>query len=281
MRVNSFALVLFAVLLSQTSLSIFVRDAVAAGIPVDVHKEMWRLREESPGGKVKALRRLSAMGERAAPAVPLIVELLDSDQRYEAIGDRIANLFSPLATSGAYVSQEAQKALVRIGPPSVGPLIAALRHSRPRVRGNAALTLGEIHDLRAVNPLEDILAHDPDANVRNWSAVALGSMADYWSPQIVEPLVPHLVRALEDESIDVCQHAAYSLGKIKSSEAVPPLIRTLRKRGKNSGAGVALFMITGERFGDRPEKWDEWWEGRQYPENMKKQPQKSLKQQRK
>jgi HEAT repeat protein len=267
---KSFVIFILALALLNLPLTPFAQAPAAAGVAADVHREMTRLQGRSPRDKVKALRRLAAMGERAAPAVPLIVELLDSNQRYETIGDRIMNFVSLLGTSGVFVSQEARKTLVKIGPPSVGPLITALGQSRPKVRSNAALTLGDIHDLGAVEPLEDALANDSSPDVRIWSAEALGSMADYWSPTVLETLVPPLVRALDDESMDVCQHAANSLGKIKNEKAVPPLIRTLRKRGKNSGAGVALFMITGERFGDDPAKWQEWWDGRHGQDSKRK-----------
>lgn len=238
----------------------FVQASRIDPIPLDVQKEMKRLCDKSPKSKVKALRRLAAMGERAAPAAPLIVELLDSNQTYETLGDKILNTAMILGTSGSHVMYEARCALVKIGRPSVNPLIIALKHPRPKLRSYAALTLGDIHDLQAVEPLVEALTIDSNHEVRMCAAQALGAMADYWSGAALEKAVPALITALGDDSIDVCQKASYTLGKMKNETSVPDLIRALRLRGNNSDAGLALFMITGQRLGNDPEKWQQWWD---------------------
>ena len=68
-------------------------------------------------------------------------------------------------------------------------LIKALKHRDEAVQEDAAVALGRIGDVRAVDPL---------------------------------------IRALKDELSDVRERAAYALGKIGDARAVDPLIRALK-----------------------------------------------------
>lgn len=67
--------------------------------------------------------------------------------------------------------------LVRIGAPAVGPLIAALGDQDREVRRLAARTLGEIGDAAAAGPLTAAL-DDQDDGVRAAAAAALAGFAD-------------------------------------------------------------------------------------------------------
>lgn len=68
-----------------------------------------------------------------------------------------------------------------------------------------------------------------------------------------------MIEALKDRDSNVRQKAAYALGTMKAVKAIPALIEALQAYGKNSDAGLALFMITGQRLGDDPQKWQQWW----------------------
>lgn len=218
------------------------------------------LQTGTPKQKIKAANTLGAMGPKAAPAVPYLVELIDSSEKHETLTDKLFNSASPLGGAGRYVMFQSQEALVRIDGPAVEPLCAALlRHSRSRVRWNAAIVLGKIKDMRSVTPLIASLATDKDYQVRMWSAEALGKMTETWSVNSLGNAVQALMEALKDRDSNVRQKAAWSLGEMKATEAVPALIDTLEKDGKNSNAGVALFMITGQRLGNDPRKWRDWW----------------------
>jgi HEAT repeat protein len=92
-----------------------------------------------------------------------------------------------------------------------------------------------------------------------WSAEALGKMTEKWSIDTLGNAVTALIEALRDQDLNVRQKAAYALGNMKAMKAVPPLIEALRTDGKNGDAGLALFMITGQRLGDDPQRWLEWW----------------------
>lgn len=76
------------------------------------------------------------------------------------------------------VRQEAVKALVRIGPPAVEPLIKALREKNPDVQAAAAKALGLIGDKRAVMPLVDMMKNSYNVELMFEIAVALTQIGD-------------------------------------------------------------------------------------------------------
>lgn len=85
----------------------------------------------------------------------------------------------------------AGKALAKIGTPAVDPLIAALRDGpNPNGRQFAAYALGEIKDLRAVEPLIAAM-NDPNAHVQFEAFYAL--------VKIGTPTVEPLIAALKDK----------------------------------------------------------------------------------
>jgi hypothetical protein len=222
---------------------------IPADIPPEVLSQIRDLHASSPRKKVMAIRRLGEIGPDAGAAAPYLIELLDSQEKYLSITDKFYNAISILGSSGIYVMHETRTALIRIGPPAVDPLISALNHPRPKVRGNAALTLGLIRDTQAIAPLISALK-DAEPEVRMWAAEALGEMPN---SQSVRPLIA----ALRDTDQHVRSYVAFSLGKSGDLRAVEPLIQSLREG--NNAAGPALHEITGERFGADAEKWQEWW----------------------
>jgi HEAT repeat protein len=231
-----------------------------SAVSADVKKHIAKLKSGSPKQKIVAVRKLGEMGEKAAPAAHDLIELIDSQEKYESLLDKFGNTVMILGSSGTYVMNESQKALVRIGKPAVEPLSTALlKHPRPQVRGNAATVLGKIKDLDAVTPLITALRADTDYSVRMWSAEALGNMAEMWSIDSLGNAAQALMGALRDKDNNVRQKAAFALGKMKAFKAVPSLIEALQSYGKDSDASLALFMITDQRLGDDPQKWREWW----------------------
>jgi len=222
-----------------------------AKIPPDVELLIRDLATQSPRKKISSIRSLREMGPSAGAAAPYLIELLDSKEKYIPVLERIYNIIAVLDAPGVSVSQETKTTLVKIGPPAVNPLIHALTHPRPKVRGNAALVLGNIRNERAIPPLIAALK-DSEPEVRMWAAVALGEMPHKQSA------LP-LVSMLRDEDNNVRSYAASSLGKIRDKRSIEPLIQSLRDG--NDAAGPALHEITGESFGSDAEKWQEWWNG--------------------
>jgi HEAT repeat protein/beta-lactamase regulating signal transducer with metallopeptidase domain len=85
------------------------------------------------------------------------------------------------------------------------------------IRRAAAVALGDAEDPRAVAALSRALENDPDASVRRAAAWALG--------EIESPLgIPALARAArQDESQEVRAMAVWALGEIEHPDAIPAL----------------------------------------------------------
>ncbi len=124
-----------------------------------------RRRSRRPGGlpvgygtsqRIAATRALEAFGEEVA--VQALVDLLD-DREW-------------------WLGQYAIDALISVGSPAVEELIAVLSKSLdPIVRRRAALILGGIRDLRALEPLTEALQDDPVGWVRECAAKGLGQLS--------------------------------------------------------------------------------------------------------
>jgi len=105
-----------------------------------------------------------------------------------------------------------------------------------------------------------------NTHVCELSSSALGSIGN----QAVDPLI----EALKDIN-DPRAYAASALGVIKDVKAVEPLIQAIRFGLKHDStnwsrmkAAQALEKITGEKFEDNPDKWEDWW--RKNKENFQK-----------
>ncbi|MHA1578780.1 MAG: HEAT repeat domain-containing protein [Candidatus Freyarchaeota archaeon] len=100
-------------------------------------------------------------------------------------------------------------------------LINALTYKRKtKIRFDAARALGEMGDLRAVEPLMEAVK-DENRDVRWAAARALGELKDL---RAVEPLI----QALKDEGSDVRKAAIWALGELGDVGAVELLIEVLR-----------------------------------------------------
>jgi len=167
----------------------------------------------------------------------------DPDIQYHAvealgeIGD--AGAVEPLITllkheevSG--VRWKTAESLVKIGAPSVEPLIGVLQHPDSDVRWKAAIALGEIRDPRAIGPLIRQLS-DTDRFVKSRVAHALG--------MIGAPAVHPLIQTLHDGDGNQRWGAAIALGGIKDPAAVDPLILTLADKYENVRAEAAAALV--------------------------------------
>jgi HEAT repeat protein len=240
---------------SQENMGASSTSAYSQNIPEDVANQIKNLQSKKPYKRVKAANALGDMGYRAAPAVPYLIKALGDTKKGKSLGNKMLSVVF-LGGSGRSVSTAARNSLVRIGAPSVDPLIGALKDHNPRIRYNAALAFGSlaregIKALSAVPLLIEAL-HDEDPKVRNFAARSLGDIEDQ---QAVEPLI----HALQDEDMGVRRDAAGALGKLKDQRAVWPLLDMLKERKPNyQFASEALQKITGQRFGDDLLKWQEY-----------------------
>ncbi|MBA3532155.1 MAG: HEAT repeat domain-containing protein [Ardenticatenales bacterium] len=125
------------------------------------------------------------------------------------------------------------------------PLIALLGDAHASVRWDAANTLGHLGDQRAVLPLIRCL-RDPAANVRWCAAWALGTLRD---KRAVEPLI----QALADDDSGVQHHAAEALGNLGDARATLPLIEKLDDADVGVRQMVALVLgLLGDKRATAP-----------------------------
>lgn len=116
--------------------------------------------------------------------------------------------------------------------PSTTDLVTVLRDAEDALaRRTAAWWLGEHEARRAVEPLEDALLGDSDANVRLVSAWALGEIKD-------EESIPDLMRALDDRDPFVREMAVLSLGEIENPSVVDVLLRVSQSEPELRGAVI-------------------------------------------
>ena len=116
-------------------------------------------------------------------------------------------------------------------------LIAALQDKNDDRRDSAVQALGEIGDVRTVEPLIERLK-DKNKNVRIHAADALGQLED---TRAVDPLIA----ALQDQEWYVNVAAGRALGNIGDIRAVEPLIAALKD--EHWFAVSALSQIGGSR----------------------------------
>jgi HEAT repeat protein len=99
-------------------------------------------------------------------------------------------------------------------------LIPLLQHPQADSRRTAALSLGKIGDPQSISALVSALS-DPDEEVREWSAWALGMMSD----SLPEHALVALVQRLTDPSELVKQAAVLALGRTTAPEEVMEVLK--------------------------------------------------------
>ena len=131
--------------------------------------------------------------------------------------------------------------LVRIGNPSVAPLLAVLRSGKNPVI--AASLFGQLGDTGAVEPLISVL-NDKSKWVRWAATIALRPLRDR---RAVEPLI----KRLSDRFPLVRLEAANALREFGDARAVAPLSRLTRDRnpGIRQAAADALAVLSLEEAG--------------------------------
>lgn len=159
--------------------------------------------------RTTAMRALVRIG---APAVGLLVE---------ALGNKCTRYY-------------AMRVLGCIGTPAFEPLIAAFRSEDRDVPDYAALALGDIGDIRAVEPLMSM--KNESGHLREDAACALGEIGD---PIAVELLI----QSLKDENLRVRSPAATALGFIGDARAIEPLLPLLMDKDLEMTAASALCNI--------------------------------------
>jgi HEAT repeat protein len=159
---------------------------------------------------------LGRLGERqAVPALVASLQQQDAGVRQAAVG--------ALGELGELASQDA-----------LAPLLALLATEANTDVGRAIIyALGLIGDRRALAPLVDVLRdRDRPALLRAMAAEALADLRD---PTAVDPLIA----ALSDELAEVRFFAAFALGEIGDTRALPALQERIDRDDANVVPGYS------------------------------------------
>jgi len=166
----------------------------------------------------------------------------------------------------------------RLDPRFVPDLIGVFQSARdddPRVRRYLALSLGELRDARALEPLVQAL-RDADVQTAAYAAWALGRLGDARA-------APALVPLLEHEDPALRKVAAYALGPLDDPASLPALrgllhdpvedvawnaALALARRGDRSGLPLLARMLD-RAYLDRVQRADESGRPRSLTEDQK------------
>lgn len=208
------------------------------------------IKMQRPKIKNKKLQsRLDNIIERIGKdeAVEILIEFLNDKNpgmRHTAaellgeIGDKkaIVPLINVLRDDSSSVQWSAKEALIKLGKPSVKPLIKVLDYNDSKVRMNAIDVLGDIGDNQAIPSLFKYLGDD-NATVRQKTEISLIKFGF--------KAVNFLIIALEDEKFIVRQKAAETLGEIGDQAALDPLNKVLNDENPHvrNSAQEAIKMI--------------------------------------
>jgi HEAT repeat protein len=157
------------------------------------------------------------------------------------------------------------QAIQNMGVIAVDPLIEALSDREGRVRKFAAMILGELQDVRAIEPLGmtiydlhheigreaaeslalfgskavDILIEalgHPESMVRGHAVSALGKIQDI-------RVAPALIRMLSDQDRQVQKQAIQALGNLNDERVIPALKEIAANRADREMAALAKQVI--------------------------------------
>jgi HEAT repeat protein len=196
---------------------IIPKEQIPSNIPIDIRKEIEALYSSDPIERAYAAYHLGKMGKRSIAAIPFLIETLgDTSAALQwFVGGSPSNTTSPAI--------EARKALIKIGKPSIDPLISALKNRSVSVRRNAAFALGHLRDFQTADALL-ITLKDDSSEVRAAAAWAIGEINDPKTTSLLES-------ALASEGdYWASSKIAEALWKIDRSRAVSCLIDTLKHK---------------------------------------------------
>ena len=126
----------------------------------------------------------------------------------------------------------------RIQEQQVERLIRQLQDRDPNVRGNAAITLGNIGvGTKDVVPvlIQTLQNQDTEGFVRSNAAITLGQIGS-------EDEVYALMQALKDQNTEVRKSVILALGSIGSKDVVPVLIQALKDQSVSVRGNAAKVL---------------------------------------
>jgi HEAT repeat protein len=149
----------------------------------------------------------------------------------------IEPLIKSLEDSNRNVREWAALALVKIGKPSIGPLIAALQSGNDSVKWQAAALLGMINDSNSAEALSAALKSN-NSTVRYWAAAALGQIRESVAQDA-------LIASLADENQTVRNEAGWALKPLGGEDLLISLLKDeepKRRMGAAHSLGDSAYV---------------------------------------
>ncbi|WP_332449616.1 HEAT repeat domain-containing protein [Methanoculleus sp.] len=206
---SSIPLLLALLLRASPALQASIATAIAGAGDGMVEALLPALRHEQPAIRRAAVIALRKAGKKVVPSLSGLLHDDNHPVRREA-ADALAALGwapeDPAEKVWFYYLREDWTELAKLQGAAVPTLLKALASEDPRVRSEAAQTLGKIRDGRAVPALIKAVK-DPQMDVRMRAAEALGKMGD-------DRAKPPLVEALNDPNPPVRMEAAWALDRL-------------------------------------------------------------------
>jgi HEAT repeat protein len=208
-------------------------------IEEDVRVQIEILTSGSKLERINAANNLGEMGERAIPAIPFLINILDEHRGLtrHAKKDGI-NIIIEVPSP----AEVAKNALVKIGQPTVVPLIEALQNENLKgsIRQYVAKALGELKDLRALEPLhyalkQNRVPYPEERSIKEGAAEALCMMKD---PRSIKPLIDEIACA----DLFITEKISDMLLEMGET-VIETLIAELSDKDKTSGHKVRIIEV--------------------------------------
>ncbi len=261
--------------------------AVPADLPREVAEQIKLLVDNDPKRRAMGAWYLGRMGEKAAPAIPWLVDLLHDP--YQEPAPAFSNYTRRLTVP----SEFAAEALVAIGAPAADTLLRELQDPDLRARESVVWAVGKSKDLRFIAPLLGALK-DAQWEVRAGAAFSLaelnwsGSVSQKTRGEVVQALIAAqrdsqsevryrvviafqfykdpvlmepLLQAAKDPDGMVRKGAQGALRAYDDPRAVDALIAALTDSDEENRrhAREGLEWITDQKFGADADTWRQWW----------------------
>ena len=137
------------------------------------------------------------------------------------------------------------------------PLLELLSDSNWLVRAEAALGCATLREFNAQRGIRDMTQDaSPKARIAAMDALAL------FGEEVNSICLPLVAKNLAHGRWQVRIAAAQCLAQIGDHEVIAPLLERLDKDGGRVQQQIyeTLRTLSGEDFGDEPERWKKWWE---------------------
>lgn len=256
------------------------KDKIPSDTRSEVRAEIEKLYSSNEVVRAKAAQSLGSKGKGGVPAIPFLIQMLADDTQVTVENVELLSGFETEKREEGYQRKqrvtgygqttpgaEAMEALFRINGSALIPLLVAMCDDQDPAFRQKAEVLLEIQERKSQTKeaLMDVLREalkDKRSCVRAYAVEGIGRIGGMWAKA-------DLVLCLNDSDPTIRAKAAIAFGEAAGRYSsfrfnfVEPLISALEKdvdSNVRQEAANALEKITGERYGEDPLKWQEWWE---------------------